>query len=186
MSEEKKKPAWLVVLEQVCPKIGRPRRMSIHTLAHCIGQDTTEGVLSLAKELQEAETTLGEKVWGYKCPDVKAAIFYLDKQRSRPGMIHTPNSLPPNYKTVWEFVPDFVKENPPEKIKGFLRFQPGGHWTGEKPGQGEFIKSTGNGTDKPFEKEDYPYAREIHKALATAGYKPGFEVPEECQDCDGH
>ena len=178
---EEKKPAWMVVLEQVCPKIGRPRRMSLHTLAHCIGQDTTEGVLALAQELQESEAKYGadNKVWGYRCPDVQALIFYLQKQRTRPGMIHTPNA------GVWDMVKPFVQENPPERVKGFLRFKPGGYWTGAKPGQGEFIKTPGRGTDVAFEKEDYPYAREIHKALVSAGYTPGFEVPIECRDCDG-
>lgn len=127
-----------------------------------------EDILGLAKEMNESG-----KVWAYKCPDVRCYITYLDSMRGCPGMIHTPQ------KNWFDSFPAFLKEQPFPKIKGFKRFANGN-----------------SGMTFPYEKEDFPLALEIIKALRAAGYTPGLSeedlvVPYErppCYDCDhyGH
>lgn len=125
-------------------------------------------ILALAKEIQDSG-----KVVGYRCPDVSALIFYLIDLCKLPGMIDTRRG------DVWGMVPAFLKEQPFPKIKGFKRFANGN-----------------SGMTFPYEKEDFPLAIEIIKALRAAGYTPGLSeedlvVPYErppCYDCDhyGH
>jgi hypothetical protein len=153
-----KKPAWEVVMSTMCPKIKRPRRTSLHTLATVLGHPDP---LTLAKEMEKSG-----KVLGYVCPDVQTPIFYLDALKKHPGMINTPNNK------VWgdwgwatagaSSLAEFFKVNPYPKIKGFRRF----------------AGSAGYAMEVPYEAEDYDLARLIIAALAKEGYECGMPNPD--------
>lgn len=163
IKSEEKLTDWEVVLNCINPKSTRPRRMSLHTLASVTGRTD---IMELAKELEASG-----KVVGYRCPDVQALIFYLKDLCKLPGMIDTRNA------GVWKMVPDFIKEHPFPKVKGFKRFA-GAQWTGGTYGKGEYIRNS-PAMEFPFEPEDFPYARVVVKALEDAGYTPGIEVPDD-------
>jgi len=154
----KKIPAWEVVLGVINPKNKRPRRTSLHTLAYVIG---ATDLLALAKEMKESG-----KVVGYVCPDVRTPIFYLKRMcgdPSVPGMIDSRND------SIWDkwsypsvgcaSLGEFVAKFPYPEIKGFKRFAYSGKYE----------------MAKPYEPEDFEYAREIIKALKEAGYESGLK-----------
>lgn len=165
---------WETMMSVVCPVIKRPRRTSPHTIAAVTGRTD---IHALVKEMEKSG-----KCFIYRCPDVKCYITYLDKMRGAPGMIHTPN---PN---GWKEFPAFEKDNPYPIVKGFKRFA-SGTWSGGAHGKGKFQPSS-SAMNVPYEKADFPYAREVIKALKKAGYTPGiteddlYERPP-CPDCDG-
>lgn len=175
MPENEKMPAWEVVLNVLIPdgpKKGRPRRMSLHTLGYCI---KATDLKALAKEMEASG-----KVVGYVCPDVQTPIFYLKSLAHMPTMIDTRD------ERVWgkwgyptagaKSLGGFIKKNPYPEIKGFKRFAQG-EWSGGKYGVGTYIPAK-SGMNKPFEKEDFNYAKLIIKALAEAGYECGI-TPED-------
>lgn len=164
-----KKPSWECVMETYDPNAltygaskatgGRPRRCSLHTLASVTGRD----IRVIAKEMAESK-----KVHGYRCPDVKTLIFYLDRLKSVPGMIHSANSDPnsPGPKAnVWKLVDQNLTENPYPKIKGFKRFSGSGS----------------SGMEHTFLPEDMDYAMAIKANLEKHGFKPSEIF--ECTDC---
>lgn len=159
----KQKPDWEVALSVVCPKIKRPRRTSLHTLATVLGRTN---IFELAKEMEQSG-----KVLGYKCPDVQCLIFYLNDMIKCPGMIDTRDAK------VWSQVEKFCTENPLETVKGFKRFAQG-TWTSGKPGYGEYIRGNSQ-MNVPYEEADLEYALKITEALTKAGYQPGIEVVKE-------
>jgi hypothetical protein len=160
MKKTDRKPDWEVALSVVCPKIKRPRRTSLHTLATILGR---KAILALAKELQASD-----KVVGYRCPDVQCLIFYLKDMTKCPGMIDTRDAK------VWEKVEPFCKENPLTKVKGFKRFAQG-TWSGGSYGVGTYEKGS-SAMSVPYEPDDFEYALKVCEALEDAGYTPGIEV----------
>ena len=171
---ETKMPDWEVVLNTMNPNYngrpGRPRRMSMHTLAACTGRDIQE----LIKEVKESK-----KVVGYKCPDVGGAcIFYLTSLRSIPGMIDSADRKDP--ERVWRELDEFLKTHPYPSVKGFKRFAEG-YWTGGSYGQGKFVKGE-YAMPTPFEAEDYALARAIRQSLLENGFTPGkdlMDIPDQ-------
>lgn len=161
--ERENMPAWEVVLNVMCPKIGRPRRTSLHTLATVIGHPDP---LKLGKELEKSG-----KVVGYVCPDVKTPIFYLKSLATHPGMIDTRDS------GIWGKLSAFFEKHPYPATQGFKRFSEG-KWSGGSYGKGTFIPAVSDMT-YPYEAGDYEYARRVIKALKDAGYTPGIEDPEK-------
>lgn len=172
---EHKKPAWEVVLETIDPKGKsgvRPRRMSLHTLSTILGLKTREEVEELAKELQKSG-----KVLGYRCPDVKTLIFYLERYAKNgtvieqdgqkltlSGMIDTRNAR------VWDMVKENLDTYPYPQVRGFKRF------AGEK-----------NAMPYPFEPDDFNLASLIIKRMKDHGYEAHIEVPDLCHNdcCEG-
>lgn len=155
-------PDWEVVMRVINPKNKRPRRCSLHTLAHVTGRDPLE----LAKEMQESK-----KVLGYRCPDVQTLIFYLVDLCKLPGMIDTRDAK------VWTKVPALLEEYPYPKVKGFRRFAKS-TWTGGTWGKGTQVKES-SGMESPFEYEDRDYALRIREALESTGFTPTFKVPRK-------
>ncbi len=162
----KYKPDWEIVMETINPQVyngaNRPRRCSLHTIALFCGR---KDIIGLAKEMEASK-----KVAGYRCPDVRCLIFYLDRLSKMKGMIDTRDA------NVWKQVESHVKENPYPTIKGFKRFGATDIWTGGSYGKGKQIKGT-SGMNVPSEPEDYDYARLVIKRLKDAGYTPGIEDP---------
>ncbi len=160
---------WEVVLNVFCPKIKRPRRTSLHTLATVIGHPDP---IKLAEELKKSD-----KVVGYVCPDVKTPIFYLKSLAQKPGMIDTRNDK------VWgdwghlnagaRSLQEFVDNNPYPRIKGFKRFAEN-TWSGGSYGKGTMIPAK-SAMEVPYEEGDYDYARLVIKALTEAGFTPGIK-----------
>lgn len=159
VEDDGKKADWEVVLSVVCPKIKRPRRTSLHTLATVCGRTD---IMALAKEMKKSK-----KVVGYRCPDVSCLIFYRKDMATLPGMIDTRDS------SVFSQVEAHVKEHPYPSVRGFKRFA-GSTWTGGKYGVGKCIKNS-SALPYPYEPDDYPYAREVIKALKDAGFEPGIK-----------
>lgn len=142
---------WQVLLTVINPGTskddygaGRPRRLSLHTIAAVCGRD--------AAVILEEMRTSGEVV-GYVCPDVRTPIFYLKANSKLPNMIDTRND------GVWEAAKEKLISHPPEKVKGFKRF-----------GTGDV--GLGSGMSYPFEESDKPYAAEIKKVMTAAGFTP--------------
>jgi len=106
-----KKYDWQLVMETMCPKIHRPRRTSLHTLAAVTGRDPKV----IAKEMKDSDLVVG-----YRCPDVRTLIFYLKSLAKHPGMIDTRDPQ------VWTKINDILKEYPYPQVKGFQRFAGGG------------------------------------------------------------
>lgn len=172
-------PLWKVVLSVINPKDTRPRRMSLHTLAHCLGLETEQEVLALAADMKES----GEVV-GYVCPDVNTPVFYLKELAKLPGMIDTRDAK------VWTQIEKWLKDYPYPAVKGFKRFPEDLY--GKKPGKVWNFKThtheDGLVTDysKPdyskyglpyaFEAEDKDYAAAITEALAKVGVKRTLAV----------
>ena len=191
MEQEERMPDWEVAMKVLIPngnKAGRPRRMSIHTIAAVCGR---QDIIALADEMSQAkyptDSTVTDaygkklagtyKVAGYRCPDVNCLIFYLMEHVGRPTMIHSAYFNKDGICSVWEEVFDFcTREAPYPEIKGFKRF-PEGSWSGGRYGVGTFIPPK-YGMEFPFEPEDYPYARAVIKALKEAGYEPGITIPD--------
>lgn len=167
-AKAKKMPAWEVYLNVMNPKINRPRRSSLHTLAYVCGY---KNPLKLAKEMKDSG-----KVVGYVCPDVQTPIFYLKKLASHPGMIDTRDEFVwgkwPYEEAGAKSLSGFVKKNPFPKIKGFRRFADNPYWTGGAWGKGEYVRAGSFGMKDPYEPEDHEYGRAVIKALKKAGYKP--------------
>lgn len=157
------KPDWEVALSVVCPKIKRPRRTSLHTLATVLGR---KDILGLAKELEDSG-----KVVGYRCPDVRCLIFYLKNMTDRPGMIDTRDA------NVWGKVKAFCEENPLATVKGFKRFAQG-TWSGGSYGVGTYIEAK-SAMNTPYEEADFPYAQKIIEELKANGYTPGIDFVKE-------
>lgn len=157
-------PPWEIMLNVMCPKIKRPRRTSLHTLATVLGHPDP---LALAKELEKSG-----KVVGYVCPDVRTPIFYLKSLSTHPGMIDTRNA---SIWGKWSYpsqgcssLKEFFEKNPYPKIKGFKRFA--------------------NGTsamEVPYEKDDYEYVRLLVRTLKEAGITPGIEEPNDKTGFEG-
>lgn len=140
---------WQVLLTVINPikgdfGSGRPRRLSLHTIAAVCGRD--------AATILEEMRTSGEVV-GYVCPDVQTPIFYLKANSKLPNMIDTRND------GVWAAAAQKIVSHPPEKVKGFKRF-----------GTGDV--GLGSGMSYPFEESDKPYAAEIKKVMTAAGFEP--------------
>ncbi len=161
---QKYKADWEVMLNVMCPKINRPRRTSLHTLAYVLGR---KDPLALGLELQASN-----KVVGYVCPDVKTPIFYLKSLRKHPGMIDTPDD------NIWAKLPAFFEKNPFPTVKGFKRFA-AGTWSGGF-GKGTFTPAQ-TAMDVPYEEGDYDYARLLIKTLKEAGITPAFDDPAKIE-----
>jgi len=169
----KKVPAWEVALGVISPKIKRPRRTSLHTLATIIGH---KDPLKLAKEMEKSG-----KVAGYICPDVSTPIFYLDSLSQHPGMIDTRNPKVWGTWTKWDkqdtgagSLKEFFKVYPYPKVKGFKRFA-----RSVKVGKDKYgypIYRAKSAMNVPYEKSDYEYANEVIKELKRAGHKPGIKA----------
>lgn len=152
-----KTPRWKIVLSVLIPdgpKKGRPRRMSMHTLAYLCGCKTRREVLALMKEIKES----GEVV-GYVCPDVHTPIFYLKANAKLPTMIDTRD------EKVWTVLEKWLDDYPYPEVKGFKRFPANAY----DPKTGKIDYSV-YGMKEPFEESDKAYAANIEKALVEAGY----------------
>ncbi len=105
---------WEVVLSVINPTTdktsygyGRPRRLSLHTIAEMVGRDAA----TVLVEMKESG-----KVVGYVCPDVRTPIFYLKDSAKLPNMIDTRN------EAVWTAAAQKIVDFPPATVKGFRRF----------------------------------------------------------------
>lgn len=106
------KTDWEVVMSVCNPNKsdgfggGRPRRMSIHTIAAMCKRDPHVVLM----EMRES----GDVV-GYSCPDVQCTIFYLKSMAKLPKMIDTRSD------GCWDTALADLKAHPYPATKGFFR-----------------------------------------------------------------
>ncbi len=132
-------------------QLGRPRFLSLHTLAAITGRND---LLALANEMKRScEVSISF------CSTVRSPVFVLREYRQE------------NNPEVWKKIKDFIKEYPFPKYKGFYGAE--GHWTGGSYGVGHYIPGKTAMTE-PFIEQDYKYANAIIQKLRDAGRKVGI------------
>lgn len=150
---------------------GRPRRLSIHTIATVVGRDALE----VLEEMKASEL-----VEGYICPDVNTPIFFLKEMSGAPGMITGGTDK----AKVWERAKEWLEKYPLSKVKGFKRDPVDGYCYAAVDGNYYPLSKFGGKTglkidyskpmktneeaflmDVPFEKDDAEYEAAVKAAL---------------------
>ena len=143
-------PSWKIIMGVVHPDLGRPRYLSLHTLAAILGR---KDLLKLAKEMKKSH-----EVNISFCNVVKSPVFYLRGFNQY------------NDSEIWKRLKDFIKANPYPTVRGF---RADGYWTGGDWGRVKWISSTK--LNEPFIDKDYIYANKIIAALEAKGRKAAIE-----------
>lgn len=152
-------PSWKIAMQVFHPNLGRPRSLSLHTIATITGRSD---LLQLAKEMRkscEVNVTF--------CGTVRAPVFYLRRYSGPQGHGH-------GDIIWWDKLDEFLKQYPYPAIKGFCAAEEDGSWTGRRYGVGTYMPPKTE-MSEPFIKDDYIYANKIVDALRKWKRQPGIE-----------